>query len=245
MEHWGMQQTLVTKHATLPTGRVQVTLEDNEPSYDIVTDVAYDTLLFDALSEAIDLAATEIVYHGSLCFRTEHNRDFLRQVLNASAGDRFVDLNLRPPWIQRDQIEDLIANARWVKLNADELEWLSEIAVDQQDVNSVQAAIAALADTASFSLPNSWLATCGEHGAYWIATGEKPMFEPTIPANPFADPVGAGDAFSAAILYGILNGHSRQQTLRDAVRFAATACALQGATTTERGHYDAAIAGLG
>ena len=61
MSDWGMDRSLVAKHASLPTGSVQVTLHDNEPSYDIVTDVAYDDLSFDWVSETADLTATAVM----------------------------------------------------------------------------------------------------------------------------------------------------------------------------------------
>jgi sugar/nucleoside kinase (ribokinase family) len=45
--------------------------------------------------------------------------------------DRFVDLNIREPWIERSCLLLLIGDCRWLKLSADELAWLSGQDVDE------------------------------------------------------------------------------------------------------------------
>ena len=52
-----------------------------------------------------------------------------------------------------------------------------------------------------------------------------------------ADTVGAGDAFSAVCLYGLLNGWDIPVILQRAVGFAARICTIDGATTFDRQLY--------
>jgi fructokinase len=47
------------------------------------------------------------------------------------------------------------------------------------------------------------------------------------------DTVGAGDAFSAVVIVGMLRGWGPARLLRRAVRFAADLCTVPGATTGE------------
>ena len=51
------------------------------------------------------------------------------------------------------------------------------------------------------------------------------------------DTVGAGDAFAAVALLGLLQGWSHAATLRRALDFAARICTIRGATTTDRELY--------
>jgi fructokinase len=51
------------------------------------------------------------------------------------------------------------------------------------------------------------------------------------------DTVGAGDAFSAMCLHGLLTGRTWAESLPSAVRFAAKICGLRGATTTDKQIY--------
>jgi fructokinase len=84
--------------------------------------------------------------------------------------------------------------------------------------------------------------TCGEKESCWIyAPQDSPelaiySYRPK-PVSNFVDAVGAGDAFSAACLFGILSNCPPLEILENANRFAALACSLSGATTTDVTHY--------
>jgi fructokinase len=65
MAAWGMRLDGLQTDPVHPTGRVTVSLRDGEPSFDIVTDSAWD---FIAADELPDLTPA-LVYHGSLALR--------------------------------------------------------------------------------------------------------------------------------------------------------------------------------
>lgn len=70
-------------------------------------------------------------------------------------------------------------------------------------------------------------------GALWIGADDEPLWVPSMPVSPdrIVSPVGAGDAFCAAAIYGIHESWPSRKTL-DAAHLAAVAC-LGGATATD------------
>jgi len=107
-----------------PTGRVQVTLEGGEPSYDILPGQAYDEVRAEAL-EAVVPERVPLLYHGSLALRSEPSRSACDWLARRSER-RFVDVNLRQPWYRPDTVLELIRGADYVKLNLDELRELAD-----------------------------------------------------------------------------------------------------------------------
>lgn len=238
MKRWKLRTEAVAKATERSTGRVVVTMQDSEPSYEIPLDQSFDNLnadqfetdLFDSLSDA------QLMYHGSLFFRTATNQTFFKQLLQKVNLPRFVDLNVRQPWFDRAWVQDLVGGATWVKLNVHELSYLSDSDVDPTQVESVQSAIANFRSIENLSQPQTFLVTCGEQGAYWI-DGDCSYFAQSSSTKSFADSVGAGDAFSAAVINGIVQSQSPEAILNDAVRFAASACEIKGATSQDTNHY--------
>jgi len=63
-----------------PTGYCAVTLDGGIPSYDLVTDVAYDHIPLPA-SIRNDHRGTDVIYFGTLAQRGAESRDTLRELL--------------------------------------------------------------------------------------------------------------------------------------------------------------------
>ncbi len=57
------------------------------------------------------------------------------------------------------------------------------------------------------------------------------------PVAELIDTVGAGDAFAAMVICGILAGTPPQESLRRAAAFAARVCGLRGAGVADRSFY--------
>ncbi|MGI9519404.1 MAG: PfkB family carbohydrate kinase [Pirellulaceae bacterium] len=64
--------------------------------------------------------------------------------------------------------------------------------------------------------------------------------QPASKPDSLIDTVGAGDAFSAATIHGILSGWDDSKTLIDAASMASRVCQLRGAITNDRGFYQLA-----
>lgn len=214
-----------------PTGRVEVTLEAGEPSYDILPDQAYDEVRAEAL-EAVVPERAPLLYHGSLALRSEPSRSACDWLARRSER-RFVDVNLRRPWYRRDTVLELIRGADYVKLNLDELR---ELADGSDDL----ARVAGLFETAG--IREAVILTAGTAGAGIHTRAGDRVAAPAPDVTDLRDPVGAGDAFASMVILGLLRGWAWADTLERALDFAARVCTLQGATSTDPDFYAAARA---
>jgi len=220
MERWGLDTTDLQRDASFPTGAVVVTVEVGEPRYDIVADQAYDHI---AVPEKG--AGGGLLYHGTLALRQEVSRQTLETL---RAGARvFVDVNLRAPWWQpRDVLADL-EHAAWVKLNADELELLAPAGGGEAERAAGLMARCSL---------QGLIVTRGSAGAAWYDEAGRDEIGPGDTVK-IADTVGAGDAFAAVALLGLVRGWPRGMILARARDFAAAVVGLRGATTENPGFY--------
>ncbi|HKJ21802.1 MAG TPA: carbohydrate kinase [Gammaproteobacteria bacterium] len=228
MRDWGMDTQGVQVDPDRPTGRVEVRIEGGQPSFDIVPDQAYDFVEPQPAMEALDGAGAVLLYHGSLSARNEVSRGTLMQLRRRHALPVFVDVNLRPPWWTKERINELVSGARWVKLNDHELR-----ALGGTPSGGLNESAAAYLHALGFEL---LIVTLGTDGAL-VASGEGIEKGDPVVVEEVADTVGAGDAFSAVTLYGLIRGWAASDTLQRAMEFAAQICRRRGATTTERELY--------
>ena len=238
MKDWGLRTEGVYTSPDRSTGRVVVTMEDSEPSYEIPLDQAFDNLElaeFDA-SVVESFSQATLIYHGSLFFRTPANQKFFKKLLAEVNLPRFVDLNIREPWFEESWVQALVRDAKWVKLNIHELNQLADSDADPAEQQSIESAIQKFKTKEKLSDDQIFLVTCGEQGAYWI-DDDKTCFAPSTKIDSFVDSVGAGDAFSSAAIAGIVNSASPDSILNSAVRFAASVCERNGATSNEIENY--------
>jgi len=223
MSAWGMDQSGLQSDDRLPTGRVDISLAGGEPSYDIVQPCAYD-----AIDTALVSGGCELLYHGSLALREEASAAALARLMQDKPETVFVDVNLRPPWWQRHQLEAVLQAADWVKLNADELATLHN--------RSRQDTAAAAEFVATYRL-RGLIVTQGAEGAEILtANGDRHFARPAQNVD-VVDTVGAGDAFASVIILGLLNGWPLGLTLERAQSFASGLVGNRGATVSDPAFY--------
>ncbi len=229
MNHWGLSTEGIQLDTIHPTGMVDVTIENNEPHYNIVDSAAYDYIDKHSLPE---LALNAIIYHGSLALRHETSRKALDYLITQMDAQIFLDVNLRSPWWNQSLLQHLIRSARWLKLNHYELARLSSNNHEQQGIRQLLA---------SSNVLKELILTKGEKGALIVTPeGELNRIEPE-PIHNFVDAVGAGDAFSSVILLGNYHSWPVDLTLHRAQQFAGAVVGLRGATTMEKPFYQAFI----
>lgn len=227
MRDWGMSEAGLQTDPTLPTGRVEVSFRDGEPSYDIVHPSAWDSMA--AGSSQTDCG---LLYHGSLGLRDKRSRRALAEFLEHRPETVFVDVNLRPPWWDRDRVLGMLEHADWVKLNA------GEFALLQAGGGSGTESVAAF--MARHEL-RGLLLTHGSRGAelftdtdgHWDIAPEQDI--------EVVDTVGAGDAFASVMILGLLSGWDMEITLRRAQAFASGIVGNRGATVNDPAFYQAYI----
>jgi fructokinase len=223
MQAWGMSLSGLQTDRKLPTGRVSVSLEGGEPAYDIVHPAAYD-----AIRAAGEPSPEELVYHGSLALRGPVCRETLGKIFSAGPGLIFMDVNLRPPWWERDRVLRWVRSADWVKLNSHELELLGE--------NRTDPVASAREFLQRYEL-QALILTHGSAGAELFARGGEYHSVQPEGETRVKDTVGAGDAFSSVMILGLRLDWPASVSLRRAQQFASAIVARRGATVDDLKFY--------
>ncbi len=226
LQEWGLPGDLISVTASRPTGTVEVTLEAGSPSYEIVENVAWDRIGIPGSMPAGSVPAAAIVF-GSLALREAHNSRSLGALFQSSPSAlRIFDVNLRPPFDDPGRVWRLAGGADVVKLNDEELATLLELP-DVVDTESAVRRFASRADSERVCV------TCGANGAGLLDRGTWHWVESRpVTVN---DTIGAGDAFLAALLYGILTSPERPgDNLTFASHLAGYVAASEGATPDYR-----------
>ena len=230
MSSWGMDTHGVQQDPGHPTGRVVVNFHDNEPSYEIVPEQAYDFIAADAMDGLLREGRYALLYHGSLIARHPPARAALDR-LRAANIPSFVDVNLRDPWWQLPWLDSSLRQAHWAKLNEHELHILA------RSHESPAAEIPVLAAELRHACGLKVLVvTRGEAGALVLADEVTAEFAPPSRGE-IVDTVGAGDAFSAVTIMGLLHGWPLAELAKRAVDFAAEVCRMRGATANDHDLY--------
>lgn len=225
MMDWGMDTSGLQLDSTHPTGIVDVTFDDGEPSYEIVENSAWDFIHHDTIPPNENC---NLVYHGSLALRSTTSANALDEILENHPGKTFVDINLRPPWYKLENIKKLMQQSQWIKLNEDEL----NIIVPEK--NKTDEKIQYLFDN---QLIETLYVTQGEKGALAITSnGDSYNVHPEKTIN-VIDTVGAGDAFCSVLLLGQIKHWSLQETLDRAQNFASAIVGNRGATVKNPAFY--------
>ncbi|MEE9396313.1 MAG: carbohydrate kinase [Methylococcales bacterium] len=218
MTEWGMRTDALQQDPKLPTGRVSVSFIDDEPEYEIVNPCAYDAIVTD--SEKFNC---QLFYHGSLALRGSTSRRSAKEILANKPKLVFLDVNLRPPWWEKEQVLEMVSAADWVKLNGDEL-------------NILYSSVDATTFLVDYNLKGLVL-THGADGAEVLtADGERVAVQPAK-SIPIVDTVGAGDAFTAVMILGLANDWSLNTTVQRAQDFASELVGHRGATVSNPAFY--------
>lgn len=224
MQAWGMDCSGMQVDPAHATGVVEVTLDQGEPRYHIVEAQAYD---FIAAEQLPRIRGDTLLYHGSLASRSAVTAEALAKLKRQLQGRVFVDINLRAPWWDRLQALQMLADARWIKLNAQELATLLPQAVDEE------ARIAALLHAAL----EYAVVTRGDQGASAIVARDRQRHDLRPAATSVLDAVGAGDAFSSVLILGELRQWPLPLTLQRAQQFASAIVGMRGAIPRDMRFY--------
>lgn len=224
MRAWGLSTSGLQLDSGHQTGTVEVRFNNGEPMYDIVFDRAYDHID----SNELPPGAPALLYHGTLALRGPRSHRALEVLKTRHEAPIFVDVNLRPPWWDQEKTHAVLAAATWVKLNADELELLTE-AGEKLEANAL-----ALVHRHSLDL---LIVTRGERGAMVMnMDGEMSVVAPP-PVERVVDTVGAGDAFSSAFVLGLMQNWPLELTVNRAQDFAIAVVGVRGATVQDKDFY--------
>jgi len=207
-----------------PTGTVSVELDENgKPDFIIHKNVAWDFI--PSTPALLDLAATaDAVCFGSLAQRSPVSRETIQRFLKATRRDclRVFDVNLRQSFYSESIVRESLSLSDVLKLNDDELPVVA-------DLLSIAGSESEVLDRliAEFCLRAVAL-TRGARGSLLCTPGGKAE-HPGSPPDRIADTVGAGDAFTAAMTMGMLQGKALEAIGEHANRIASHVCSRAGA----------------
>lgn len=205
-----------------PTGTVQVTLTNGQPSYEIVENVAWDHIPL--TQEAVDIVKrSDAVCFGSLALRNEVSRKTIFSLLDQAPATalRFFDVNLRQHYYSKELIEELLQKTNIFKINDEELVVLAKLfnlAGDEQ----TQARTL----LERYHLDYVVLTAGDKYSAIYTPTEVSRLDTPQVQV---ADTVGAGDSFSGAFAVSLLTGKTLRAAHEQAVKTAAFVCTKTGA----------------
>ncbi|MBX7171518.1 MAG: carbohydrate kinase [Pyrinomonadaceae bacterium] len=178
------------------TGVVKVAIENGQPSYEIVENVAWDFL--ELTEKWLEIAQeSHAVCFGSLAQRNEISRNTIREFVGLTKGLRIFDVNLRQNYFSEDILQKSLILANVCKMNHEELPIVAELfEVKGKDVIETAQNLRQKFDLKLLCV------TRGSNGSLLITENDLSEFaglKITV-----ADTIGAGDAFTAGMTHGIL-----------------------------------------
>jgi fructokinase len=220
----GLDTSLLQTTRRFPTGIARVELgHGDQTRFVIERPAAYDAIsLCDEHIVQVTQRAPVCFYYGSLFVSGPPGKAVLDRILAAlPAVTRFYDLNLRPGQYSLPLVLDMLELADVVKLNEEELRIVHKFTRLPLDIETF---------CREGSQRYGWKAVCVTLGARGCAMlcGDE-YVEAGGHRVQVADPVGAGDAFAAAFLHGLISAWPVPKIAEFANRVGAVVASRHGA----------------
>ncbi len=198
----GVDLSFLQKTDEAPTGTVTVTIDEADaPSYVIHRPAAYDYVRLgpDQIARLLT-PRPDWIYYGTLHQIVPEIESLTKRIIDAAPGvKRFYDVNLRRDSYTKDLLKRLISRASLIKINESEAWELGEIyAIDALTLESLSRSLIEAGGVEGICITRGARGCALLLGGEWI---EIPGVKIEV-----TDAVGAGDAFSAALLHGLGQG---------------------------------------
>lgn len=222
----GLDTAYIQVDATRPTGTVQVSVDGSgQPDFTIDEGAAWDWMEWTPEWQGL-AARADAVCFGSLAQRSPTSRQTIIEFLTATRTNalRVFDVNLRQSFYSRDWLDASMRLANIVKLNDQELPEVT--AAFGLDCGSAEESARRL--LRAYRSLRLVCVTRGANGSMLVSaseTVEHPGRQVKV-----ADTVGAGDAFTAALVHYHLRGASLERVNDAANRLGAWVASQVGAT---------------
>ncbi|MBZ9631280.1 carbohydrate kinase [Salegentibacter sp. LM13S] len=211
----------IVKDLKHSTGVVNVNLSaSGSATYEIAHPVAWDKIeISDQIKKSVREA--DAFVFGSLVCRDEVSRKTLFKIL-PEAKYRIFDINLRPPYYEKEVLIKLMEQADFIKFNDDELFEIAEMI--GSPYNSLEQNLQYLSERTN---TKTICVTKGRHGAVLLKDGAR-YYNSGFKVK-VKDTVGAGDSFLASLIAGLLKKEDPQGTLDFACAVGALVAGKEGA----------------
>lgn len=205
-----------------PTGIAAVSVNENaEPSFKLEIEQAFDYIETNDSAEELINYETDVLYFGTLAQRGEKSRETIHSYFGRGIK-YFCDLNFRQNFYNEDVVRKSLETADILKVSYAEMKMLNDM-LFQTEYNTEKIAFD-LMEQFQISL---LAVTRGKDGATLFENGKRNDFSPTD--TDVLDTTGAGDAFSAVICIGFMQGWDLMQINKYANDFASEICKVDGA----------------
>jgi fructokinase len=220
-----LSTSFVQKDPHHPTGTVRVEVDGaGQPRFEISENVAWDFLDWTPQWQQLAEQADAVCF-GSLGQRSEQSRSTIRKFLLALRGNavKVMDVNLRQNFYTAEVLAQSMKLATIVKLNHEELPRIMRLF----ELESRGQEDSARRLLSSYNLKLVCITRGNGGSLLWSAEecSEHPGFKVKV-----ADTVGAGDAFTAALVHGYLRGTPLAEINETANRVGAWVASQSGAT---------------
>jgi fructokinase len=203
------------------TGVVSVTLNNKgAATYKIEHPKAWDKIAFIEKTSDLVKQADAFVF-GSLITRDEVSKKTLYKLLEF-ADYKIFDINLRPPFYDKDILIELMQKADFIKLNDDELYEVS--AFMGSKFNNLEQNLHFISEETN---TKHICVTKGEHGAVLFYNDQ--LFYNSGFKIKVADTVGSGDSFLGSLISKLTNGEKPQKAIDFACAVGALVAQNEGA----------------
>ena len=218
----GLAVDLIQQDAAHRTGLVRVKITLGQPSYVIEHPSAWDHLeLTPPLKEVAK--NLDAVCFGTLAQRNEVSRKTIQKFIQLCPQKtlRLFDINLRQDYFTREIIEFGLTHATVLKLNDDELERIGRILEWSAPAEETVAQLFKLFPLTVIAVTHA-AEGCTLHSRSQSVRARAPKVT-------CVDAVGAGDAFSAALVCGLLHQQPLEKIAEHANRVGAYVAGKPGA----------------
>ncbi len=207
-----------------PTGVVSARInKEGKPSYLIQEEVAWDYIPTSTLIRELAFKSAAVCF-GTAAQRSQLSRMTIQTFVGLMEQDsiRVFDINLRQNFYSQDVIETSLSLANVLKLNVNELSVVKKLLRLNGDEKKILNEL-----SRKYSL-NLIALTRGREGSILFTEGKTSNHE-GHKIN-VEDTVGAGDAFVAGLVTGMLRGYELDDLHNKANRVASYICSKHGAT---------------
>jgi fructokinase len=226
LDRLGIDRSYVAMDAAYPTGTAGVMLDsEGKSTFTITEQVAWDNIALHAGLLHL-VAEADAVCVGTLAQRTDTSRRTIQTLFAAARPGclRVYDVNLRQGFFNATIVGQTVAQCHVVKLNDEEWPIVAGMLELPPDPRAGAIALRRRHGLQMVAITRGALGSvlCDAQGLH---------DHPGLPIH-VVDTVGAGDAFTAAITAGIVQGLPLARLHEFAARAASFVCTRAGATPT-------------
>ena len=225
LEARGVDSSHVRVDPHHPTGTVDVAIDSTGvASYLFAADTAWDHLAWEPTLDSLARSCAAVCF-GTLAQRSGESRQTIRRFVEATTASslRVFDVNLRQQFFDPETILKSLSLATVLKLNAEEMPIVA--AACGEKGTSLLGALQGIRQRHGLQAA---VLTLGAEGSI-IVTDREVSQLPALVVK-VVDTVGAGDAFTAAVVVGLLRRLPLAVIHRHAASLAAFVCSQRGAT---------------